>query len=126
MPRLTNAQLVAKAHEYRLAVTTAKTAKAKADGIRDEVLAELARRKVTEFTGAGITIARKVKRTRRFSIDVLRRLHPSIYSQVAPPTVQATVFDQLKKAGTIPADIAEAAVVGHDESAPWIDVSPAA
>lgn len=126
MPRLTNRQLVERAHEYRLADATAKTARAKADGLRDELLAELARRKVTEWTGSGITISRRVRRFRRFSIDVLRkRLHPSLYGQVAPPTVAAGVFDELRRSGQIPADVAEAAVIGHDESAPWVVVDAA-
>lgn len=123
MPRLTNAQLEAKAHEYRLAKGTERTAKAKARALGAELLAELDRRKKPTLTVAGLVITRKVKRYRRFAIDVLReRLHPSVYAEVVPPTVAVRAFDDAVRAGRIPDDVVDAAVIGFDESAPYVDV----
>ena len=123
MPRLTNAQLEAKAHEYRLAKGTERAARAKAKALTTELLAELERRKKGELSVGGLVITRKAKRRRLFSIDLLRqRLHPAVYAEVAPPTVAVTKFDEAVKAGRIPEDVADAAVVGFDESAPYVDV----
>jgi hypothetical protein len=123
MPRLTNAQLEAKAHEYRLAKGTERTAKAKAKTLSEEILAELDRRKKPTLTVGGLVITKKAKRYRRFAIDLLKkRLHPAVYAEVVPPTVAVRAFDDAVKLGRIPDDVAEAAVLGFDESAPYIDV----
>lgn len=127
MPRLTNAQLEAKAHEFRLAKGTERAAKAKAREVGGEILEELARRKKATLTVGGLVLTRKVKRYRIFDMALLKaRLHPAVYSEVVPPTVAVTKYDEAVKSGRVPADVAEVAVVGHDESAPFLDVDVAA
>lgn len=123
MPRLTNAQLEAKAHEYRLAKGAERAAKAKAKEVGAEILAELDRRKKPTLTVGGLVLTRKVKRYRIFALDLLKsRLHPAVYAEIAPPTVAVTAYDEAVKAGRIPEDVAEKAVTGHTESAPFLDV----
>lgn len=123
MKRMTNSELERLALEYKLRRSIEATAKADAEGIRDQLLEQLKIRKKDELTVGTTVITRKVKETRVWIIAELRkRLTRKLFAEAVPPTPRVGLLDAAVKAGTLSQADLDACVDHVEESKPYVDV----
>lgn len=121
---MTNTELETTARRYAELKATEAAAKAEAKPLGKALLGALTERKAAELTVNGVRVARRSRNTRVYDVAVaLRRLarKKDLLHQVV--RIAAQEWDRAVKAGDIPADVVDEAFVGHEESAPWAEVT---
>lgn len=121
---MTNTELETTARRYAELKAAEAAAKAEAKPLGKALLAALTERKAAELTVNGVRVARRSRNTRVYDVAVaLRRLarKKDLLHQVV--RIAAQEWDRAVKAGDIPADVVDEAFVGHEESAPWVEVT---
>ena len=130
---LSDEQLAGLGRKYRQARANEHQAKAAADELGAQLLAELQRRAVQTVELGEVVVTSKRKRKREWDVDALRRmlnrtqLRTVLIEQVSAPAVNALVKEGVLQKVTRVVDGVECEVIDEVEvvswSAPYIDVT---